>query len=85
MVPKDYTGIVELNENQSNHRLVWVKNGKIHREDGPAIKYISEKPHGLNGSSYAEYWFLNDKMIKFPENISSNEDKIKYIKNINFI
>jgi type I restriction enzyme M protein len=36
-IPKDYTGIVEY----SYGTKYWYKEGKLHREDGPAIEQIS--------------------------------------------
>ncbi len=35
-LPKDYTGVVE----SENGNLYWYKNGKFHREDGPAKFFI---------------------------------------------
>ena len=53
----------------------WYLNGKLHREDGPAIKYkngnkcwyLNGKRHRRNGPAceYAngnKFWFLNDKI-----------------------
>jgi hypothetical protein len=37
----------------SNGTKYWYLNGKLHREDGPAI----ERPNGSN------YWYLNDKKL----------------------
>ena len=46
-IPDNYTGKVIL----SNGDKVWFKNGKCHREDGPAFIYF-------DGS---KYWFKNGK------------------------
>ena len=45
-IPKDFTGICKILDDKS---ICYCKNGKIHREDGPAIIY-------RNG---ATYWYLN--------------------------
>ena len=34
-IPKNYTGIAEY----TNGTKVWLKEGNLHREDGPAIEY----------------------------------------------
>jgi len=45
-IPKGYTGHVKF----TNGNQYWYKNGKLHREDGPAEIY----PVGT------QYWWLND-------------------------
>ena len=49
-IPKEYTGIVELTTAEN---YFWFKNGKVHREDGPA--WISK-------NDYKE-WYLDGKGI----------------------
>ena len=40
-------------------KTVWRLDGKIHREDGPAIEYASgDKEWWLNGEKYTEKEFL---------------------------
>jgi len=35
--------------------IVWYKNGKMHREDGPAFEYVNgDKEWWLNGDAYRE-------------------------------
>ena len=46
-IPKNYTGIVEYTGGIKK----WCMNGKIHREDGPAIEW----------SDGVKWWYLNDK------------------------
>jgi hypothetical protein len=54
----------------------WYLNGKLHREDGPAIEYANgAKSWWLNGKKHREdgpaveyvsgsnYWYLNDKRL----------------------
>jgi hypothetical protein len=47
-IPSNYTGIIKY----PNGSKYWVLNGKLHREDGPAI----ERADG------SKYWYLNDKL-----------------------
>jgi len=47
-VPKDFTGVCKIKRDKSTH---YYKDGKHHREDGPAIEYS----HG------AKEWYLNGK------------------------
>lgn len=58
-IPRDYTGIVEYADGEKE----WRKNGKSHREDGPAI--INTVGNGDN------QWFLNGKWILMQEEIKS--------------
>ena len=50
----------------ANDNKYWYLNGKLHREDGPAIDYI-------NGS---KHWYLNNKKI----NCQSQEEFLKIMK-----
>ena len=51
-ISKDFTGICKILENKTIH---YIKNGKHHREDGPAIIYPSgHKQWQLNGVSHRE-------------------------------
>ena len=67
---KTYT--VEVSDDGSKH---WYLNGKLHREDGPAVEYIDGSKHWyLNGKRHREdgpacewangtkYWYLNGKV-----------------------
>ncbi len=63
-IPKDYTGVVFL----KNKYMWWYKNGKFHREDGPAkIWYDGIKEWWLNGkyiySSFCVRIDLRNKII----------------------
>jgi len=71
-VPKHFTGIAELT-NGSKH---WYLNGKLHREDGPAIEHsdgskswcLNDKRHRVDGPAveYADgskSWYLNGKHV----------------------
>ncbi len=49
-VPENYTGIIEY----ENKKFYWFKNGKLHREDGPAVIW--------NNNSYKE-WRLDRSWI----------------------
>jgi hypothetical protein len=64
---------VTVNEYGTKH---WYINGKLHREDGPAIEcvngtkewYINDKRHREDGpaieyASGAKYWYINDKHL----------------------
>jgi hypothetical protein len=72
-VPKDYTGIVK-------HPIIletyWYLNGKLHREDGPAIEhadgrkcwYLNGLRHRVDGPAVesadgSKCWYLNDEMV----------------------
>ncbi len=46
-IPKNFTGIAEFPSGEK-----WYKEGKYHREDGPAIEWI-------DGS---KFWYKNDKL-----------------------
>ena len=48
-IPYDYTGVVEY----PNGKKQWCLDGKLHREDGPAIEY----PNGF------KVWYLNDVFL----------------------
>lgn len=54
-VPEDYTGIAEY----SSGTKTWWYNGKLHREDGPAVEYRD---------GYEE-WRLEDKEY-YPKNLN---------------
>lgn len=50
-IPDNFTGIVEY-ENRTKY---WRKNGKLHREDGPAIEEINgHKEWWINGNLHRE-------------------------------
>ncbi len=46
-IPDNFTGIVEA----ENGAIVWLKNGKKHRENGPAAEWA-------NGN---KYWYIEGK------------------------
>jgi hypothetical protein len=69
-VPQNYTGIVECFDDTK----YWILNGKLHREDGPAIEWANgDKEWYWNGWLHREdgpareslkgskWWFLNGK------------------------
>jgi len=69
-IPKNFTGIVEYNGSK-----IWYRNGKLHRESGPAIEfadgskcwYRDGKRHRESGPA-VEYangnkeWYRNGKL-----------------------
>ncbi len=71
-IPRDYTGIVEWEDGD----VWWLKNGKQHRTDGPAVIwnngkkkwYVNNKLHRIEGPAIecadgsVEYW-INDKKV----------------------
>ena len=72
-VPENFTGIAE-----NNGHKIWYKNGKLHREDGPACEYTNGTKYWYkNGKLHREdgpavedadgkkFWYLND--IKYSE------------------
>lgn len=65
-LPDNFTGIVQKYEGK-----FWYKNGKYHREDGPAVEY----------SDGYKMWFLEDKRY-MPKNLNNfivlDYDKGKY-------
>lgn len=69
-IPKNFTGIMEFPS--GNKR--WYKNGKSHREDGPAIEHSDGEKHwckngkwhredgpAIEGANGYKVWFLNEK------------------------
>jgi hypothetical protein len=58
----------------------WFKDGKCHREDGPAIIYPKGSPYFNKG--YQEWW-LNDRYLKREEwwKAISDEMKLKALFN----
>jgi hypothetical protein len=55
--------------------IAWYKDGKFHREDGPAICFFesSHKAWYLNGNGYTEKeWKLKVRKIKFEKHFSDN-------------
>ena len=93
-IPDDYTGITEMRMTvttfSTGEELVidyktWYVNGKIHREDGPAIEYANgEKFWYLNDTKYSEEEFnqwrikklLNDKLQQLPHKNKVKRGKI---------
>jgi hypothetical protein len=69
-IPKNYTGVAEY----FNGNKVWYLNGKLHREDGPAVEYIDgSKSWYLMGIRHTqEEWFER----------LSEEDKLEAIWNL---
>ena len=68
--PDNFTGIVEYNGDK-----YWYKNGKCHREDGPAVEYTNgdklwyknDQLHREDGPALEyvngnKYWFKNGKL-----------------------
>jgi hypothetical protein len=70
-IPECYTGIVE---HPDGIKVWYLLNGRLHREDGPAIEYMDGEKHWyLNGINYSqEEWF---------EKLSA-EDKLEAIWNL---
>ena len=73
----------------NNGNKFWFKDDKLHREDCPAIEFVSgnkqwfknDEWHRLDGPAieYAngeKYWYINEKRI----HVSSNEEFLRYIK-----
>mgnify|MGYP001114144883 CR=1 FL=1 len=62
-VPKHYTGIIEW----ENGDELWLKNGKWHREDGPAVIWKNgKKSWWLNGY---RIWYSNQNKLDLNEYI----------------
>ena len=58
-IPENFTGIVEY----ANGTEIWYKEGKIHREDGPAVEYADgEKRWWLESRRYFQL-NLNDYVV----------------------
>ena len=77
-------------------REEWYKNGKLHREGGPAAEYPREhKIWYKNGKKYredgpaciysssAKLWFLNDRRYG-KNNDFTNESWIRFVKTLIF-
>jgi hypothetical protein len=75
--------IYEVNGEFKSHR--WYLNGKLHREDGPAIEdengstrwFLNGKMHREDGPAFdcsdgRKYWYFND------EYISNNEEEFTH-------
>ena len=87
-IPENFTGIVEDSGNK-----FWYRNGKLHREDGPALEYANgTKFWYRNGKLHREdgpavecangikFWYLNDK--GYTESEYKAESKFWYLNNI---
>ena len=49
----------------------WLENGKLHREDGPAVEFFSgEKAWWINGKEYTREEFI---LYQFSKRIITNE------------
>jgi len=72
LFPTDFTGIVHY----FNGSKRWLKNGLLHRIDGPAIDFldgykewwIDGRPHRMDGPAFentdgTKYWYFNGKEI----------------------
>ncbi len=72
-IPDNYTGIIESEDGSK----VWLKNGKKHREDGPAIEF-------MNGN---KEWWIKGKLhrIDGPAIEKSNGHKQWWIDGIRYI
>jgi hypothetical protein len=58
-IPENFTGIVEY----ANGTKIWYKEGKRHREDGPAVEYADgEKRWWIEGKIYGRL-SLNDYVV----------------------
>lgn len=71
-IPKDFTGIVEYDDGEKE----WYKEGKCHREDGPAVElvdgtkiwYKEGKRHRLDGpaveyrNGHKEWWIEGNQL-----------------------
>jgi len=70
--PDNFTGIVECN----NGNKYWYLNGKLHRENGPAIEH-------KNGN---KYWYLNGELHREdgPAIECSNGTKYWYKNGVNY-
>ena len=92
-VPEDFSGVCKVIDGYSN-AICYYKNGKIHREDGPAIiKEYGEKRWFLNGLSHREsgaaiiyknaniYWLYKDK-IYGEDHHFTNESWMQYIQQL---
>jgi hypothetical protein len=62
-IPKNFTGIIEYEGGEK----YWYKNGKLHREDGPAIDYLDkEKLWYKEGERHRE----DGPAIEYPNGVS---------------
>jgi len=52
----EYQVKIHYHDNGLKRSEYWYLNGKLHREDGPAIQYWY-----YNGQKLSEEWYLNDK------------------------
>ena len=71
-IPKDYTGIVEFEDGEK----IWFKNGKLHREDGPANLFKDGLERWLLGGEFI--WNSNYKIILTNEIILSKTKHPEY-------
>ena len=76
-------------------KIEWYLDGKLHREDGPAIEYtnvykwwyLNGKLHRIDGPAI-EYtngeksWYLNGKKVTEKEVMGKKEYSEEYLKNI---
>ena len=66
IIPENFTGIVEYGGDK-----YWYRNGKCHREDGPAVEYA-------NGT---KFWYRNSELHREdgPAIECANGDKFWYL------
>ena len=90
-VPEDFTGICKF---LADNSICYFKNGKFHREDGPAIQYengnkywyINGLHHREDGpasehSNGAKYWYYKNKCYGCDNfTIKSWEEKVRELK-----
>ena len=92
---KEYT--VRVADNGNKH---WYFNGKLHREDGPAVEFSTGSKHWyINGKKHREdgpavedsngdkYWFLNGKQLtekKFNDRKQSCDGRVVEIDGIKY-
>lgn len=75
-IPENFTGVCKTDIIGCSTFRIYMLNGKIHREDGPA--YIT--------ADGIEKYYLNGKEIIKPEDleIKSKEDMLSFLRNKNF-
>ena len=80
MINQDYQEGLNIRPDE----IVWIKNGKPHREDGPAIEYASgKKEWWVNGVEYTEEEFnqwLEKKLLN--ENLLATLEEKPSVKKV---
>jgi len=62
VMPSNFTGCCYV---ETFGATYWMKNGRIHREDGPAVIFDNDYSSGVNDSkTFDQYWLEGNYFVK---------------------